>query len=338
MAVFRRDQQIWKILDMLCVSRDPRSLPRRFRDDRFEVFQQADADASKESQVITDVMSLIEGNVGDRRCVTRQTPFTNLDHLTDGTLVAASPDICYGARPEQLDRMVRETLSGRIVPSTQGNLPVAPNYFVEVKGPDGSAAVAQRQITYDMALGERGQVALLAFGETQPVYDQHAHTLGYTYQDGHVRMYATHMIESSVAGAQSEYVMTQVDSYSLTGNPRSFCEGIRACRNGRDWAKQQRDRAIVQANDRAAAQGVRLCSQGDALPFLSEESAVESEGPASQATITNHGSNAPSTDNSDTSADELSIDFRPGKRPKRRRKIRTATSSPPRRESPKRSK
>jgi hypothetical protein len=46
---------------------------------------------------------MIEGNVGDRKCAARQVPFTNLDHLTDGTLVPGNPDLYYGARPEQLD-------------------------------------------------------------------------------------------------------------------------------------------------------------------------------------------------------------------------------------------
>ncbi|KAJ6437509.1 glycoside hydrolase family 79 protein [Purpureocillium lavendulum] len=66
---------------------DDNSEYRTMSDGKFEDFQQADADASKESQVIADVIPLIEGTVGDRRCVARQTPLTNLDHLTDGTLV-----------------------------------------------------------------------------------------------------------------------------------------------------------------------------------------------------------------------------------------------------------
>jgi hypothetical protein len=51
------------------------------------------------------------------RC--RGIPFTNLDHLMDGTLVPGNPDIYYGTRPEQLTRRVRNELSGHIIPSTQ---------------------------------------------------------------------------------------------------------------------------------------------------------------------------------------------------------------------------
>lgn len=55
-------------------------------------------------------------------------PVTNLDHLTDGTLAPGNHDIYYGARPEQLDRRVRDDLSGLIIPSTQHDLPVVPNF------------------------------------------------------------------------------------------------------------------------------------------------------------------------------------------------------------------
>ncbi|OAQ62487.1 hypothetical protein VFPBJ_11424 [Purpureocillium lilacinum] len=304
----------------------PSLSPSQMSDGKFEEFQQADADASKESQVITDVIPLIEGTVRDRKCVARQTPFTNLDHLTDGTLVAASPDLCYGARPEQLDRRVRDVLSGRVVPSTQADLPVAPNFFVEVKGPDGSAAVAQRQIIYDMALGELGQSALLSVGGERPVHDQHALTLGYTYQNGTVRLYAMHMIGPSTSGPRPEFVTTQVNSYSLTGNPKSFREGIMACRNGRDWAKRQRDPAIAQANEKATGLDMRGDCRRDELSLLSDESAAETQDPASQATITDRGSKVTSAYDSDTSADELSIDFRPDKRAKGYDKRRSVIS------------
>uniref|UniRef100_A0A0B7KLR8 Uncharacterized protein n=1 Tax=Bionectria ochroleuca TaxID=29856 RepID=A0A0B7KLR8_BIOOC len=121
--------------------------------DDFKVFKRAQAHASKESQILADVFPFLQGNAGDKRCIGRQIPFNNLDHLTDGTLAAANPDIYHGARPERLLYRLRERLSGQIEPSSQGDLPLAPNFFVEIKGPDGSAAVAQRQINY--ALGQQ---------------------------------------------------------------------------------------------------------------------------------------------------------------------------------------
>jgi hypothetical protein len=98
----------------------------------------------KEKQVIISVISIIEGDIRDAKCVSGGIPFTNLDHLTDGTLVPGNPDIYYGARHEQLDRRVRKELSGHIIPSTQDDLPIAPNFLLAAKGPDGSLAMAGR--------------------------------------------------------------------------------------------------------------------------------------------------------------------------------------------------
>jgi hypothetical protein len=91
-------------------------------------------------------------------------PFTNLDHLTDGILVPDNPDLYYGARPEQLDRRVRDELSGQIVPSSQHDLPTLPNFVLAAKGPDGSIAVARWQASYDGVLGARGLHSLQSYG------------------------------------------------------------------------------------------------------------------------------------------------------------------------------
>ncbi|KAG9249402.1 uncharacterized protein F5Z01DRAFT_631794 [Emericellopsis atlantica] len=281
--------------------------PSRFSGDDFRCFKRANNHATKERQVMTTVMPIIEGAVGDTKCVAGEIPFTNLDHLTDGTLAAANPDRYYGARPEQLRGTVRAQLSGRIIPSTQEDLPIAPNFFVEVKGPDGSAAVAERQLLNVMALGERGQCDLHSFRCSKPMYKNQAHTIGCTYQAGQLKMYATHVVDPSEPGAQPVFVMTQVDSWSLTGNPKSCREGIAAYRNARDWAKKERDQGIEQANHRAADRN--LDDLG--LSVLSEASAAETAELTSQTTLTNHGSNALSIHGSDTSEDELSLDHRP---------------------------
>jgi hypothetical protein len=99
----------------------PSLRPSKFSEEAYEKFVQADADADavKEKQVTTSVIPIIEGDIRDAKCVAGGIPFTNLDHLTDGTLVPGNPDIYYDARPEQLARQVRNELSGRIIPSTQ---------------------------------------------------------------------------------------------------------------------------------------------------------------------------------------------------------------------------
>jgi hypothetical protein len=55
--------------------------------------------------------------------------FTNLEPLTDGTLVGAKPDYYDGARPEQIDKRVRDELGSIIIPSTLQHAPCLPNLF-----------------------------------------------------------------------------------------------------------------------------------------------------------------------------------------------------------------
>ncbi|EQL32384.1 hypothetical protein BDFG_05400 [Blastomyces dermatitidis ATCC 26199] len=95
-------------------------------------------------------------DVGDLKCAGGGYPFGNLAPLTDGTLAQVKPDHFYGARPEQLDCQIRKELSDHIIPSTQCDLPMLANFFLEAKGPDGSLAVTTRQSYYDGALGARG--------------------------------------------------------------------------------------------------------------------------------------------------------------------------------------
>lgn len=113
--------------DILRALRQPRASlsPSRFSNEDFRKFKRADTQASKERQVTTNVIPIIERDVRDGKCVAGEVPFTNLDHLTDGTLVPGNPDLYYGARPEQLDREVRREPDGHIIPSTQQDLPIA---------------------------------------------------------------------------------------------------------------------------------------------------------------------------------------------------------------------
>jgi hypothetical protein len=196
--------------------------------------------------VATTAISIIEGDIGDIRCVGGGYPFDNLAPLTDGTLAAANPDRFYGARPEQLNRQIRNKLSDHIVPSVEDCLPMMPNFFLEVKGPDGTAAVATRQACHDGALGARGMHSLQSYSEGSPVYDNKAYTITSTYLAGTLKMYTTHLTGPK---DRPEYFMTQLNSWSLTGNSETCRQGITAYRNGRDLAKEWRDRFIETANE-----------------------------------------------------------------------------------------
>lgn len=225
------------------------------------------------------VIPTIEGKIGDVKCRSGEIPFTNLDPLMDGTLKPGNPDIYYGARPEQLSRKVRDELNGRIIPLTQHDLPMAPNFFLAAKGPDGSAAVAKRQACYDGALGARGMHSLQLYGRDAPVYDNNAYTMTSTYHDGQLKMYTSHVAPPHSPSGQPQYYMNQLRSFAITDTRDTCAAGLQAYRNGRDWAEKQRNEAIRQANERAnpveAAAPAGDAGASPALSFVTAASETE---------------------------------------------------------------
>lgn len=119
--------------DILAAMAQPRpSLsPSRFSNDDFRRFKRADTHAFKEREITTNVIPLIEGTIANSKCVTGDVPFTNLDDLTEGTIVSGKPALYRGARPEQLDIRIRREQSRKINPSSQSDLPILANFFLE---------------------------------------------------------------------------------------------------------------------------------------------------------------------------------------------------------------
>lgn len=277
----------WEEINQRLTQPRPSLLPSRFSKEEHQEFVQADADAAKEKQVSTSVIPIIERYVGDAKCVSGGIRFTNLDDLTDGTLAPGNPDVYHGARPEQLDRRVRDELSGQIIPSTQDDLPIIPNFFLAAKGPDGSAAVARRQACYDGALGTRGMQSLQSYRQEGAVFDNNAYTITSTYQDGQLKIYTSHPLQSSISGTRPQYCMNLLRSFAMTDTVDTFRQGATAYRNARDWAKEQRENTIREANQRASdsqvetlgidAKSNRISSRGSEItveesPRLSQES------------------------------------------------------------------
>jgi hypothetical protein len=143
------------------------------------------------------------------------------------------------------------TLSGQIIPSTQHDLPIAPNFFLVAKGLDGLLAVAGRQACYDGALGARGMHSLLSYGRDEPVSDNNAYTIMLIYHGGTLKIYTSHPTWPTSPGGRPEYCMIQLNTWGMTGNPKTFRKGAGAFRNARDWGKEQRDKVIQRANERA---------------------------------------------------------------------------------------
>lgn len=243
--------QNWKEINDRLARRRSSLSPSKFSEEAHEKFKRADGHAYKEPQVSSAVIPIIEGEIRDARCVSGGIPFANLDPLTDGRLRPGNPDRYYGARPEQLDRQIRNELSNYIIPTTEEDLPILPNFFLATKGPDGSPAVADRSACYDGALGARGMQSLRSYGQDETVYDDMAYVISTIYQHGHLMIYTSHPSRPTGPGEKPGIFMTQCSTWSLCGDVETFRQGVTAFRNARDWASEQRNEAIRLANERA---------------------------------------------------------------------------------------
>ncbi|EXJ80682.1 hypothetical protein A1O3_06966 [Capronia epimyces CBS 606.96] len=317
-------------------------LPRRslsasnFSDKEHEDFVRMDANAAKEKQVTDSVIPIIRGKIGDSKCVSGGIPFLNLDPLLDMAISPGNPDIYYGARPEQLDRRVRDALGKSIIPSTQDDLPIVPNFFLAVKGPNGTLSVATRQATYDGALGERGILSLQSFGHEELVFDNHAHTMSCLYSSGVLQIFTIHCTPPTSPDGRPSYLMHRLRSVALNDTPGAFRDGATVYRNALDWAKEQRDEAIMHANERANdSQNTILAVETS----LEEVHSLTSEPVLDQADVTEPLDQEPrisSSNKNDTtinSHDSAILSDRPSlsKQPGKRLRRHSLQISPPRR-------
>ena len=256
--------------------------PSRFPDENFDEFAKAEAYARKGRQVTTSVIPPIEGKIKDHKCVSGGIPFNNLDQLLRSTLVTLAngtladmsldnnalvsnnPDLYYGARPEQLDPHVRTELSDHIIPSTQLDFPIAPNFFLAAKGPRGTIEVAGYRACYDSAIGARGMHSLRSYGQDYTAYDNKAYTISSIYYGGTLQMYTSHP-GIGLGGGETEYYMTKLKAWAMTSDSDTFRRGLTAFPNARDWAKEIRDGFITNANERRRRRNDNSKSEGASI-------------------------------------------------------------------------
>ncbi|KAG5977439.1 hypothetical protein E4U55_006752 [Claviceps digitariae] len=285
-----------------------RSLSPSISDQDFETFLNCDDNVITETDVMIKVMPLILGPYLKEKVSAADVRFNNLKPLTDGKLARARPDLFFGDRPETLNPRVREELNHTIIPSTGHNLAL-PNFFLEVKGPGGSSAVALQQACYNGALGARGMQSLRLYSQPQPEYDNKAYTISSTYHSGTLRMYASHPIPPRTPDGKPGYAMTQIRGYCLNSDVDSFRQGVSAFRNAMDWAERQRDVAIEQANKTAAERRSALVNGPDVVTV--NEASGENESTANPTSVLGRRSrsHASPSHGSNTSPDGPSPDL-----------------------------
>lgn len=216
----------------------------------FEIFLNAHWKAKNEAEVVESVIPIIMGKPDERSRPVINKMFRNLDSLTDDTIPSAKPDFCCGALPDDLHPSIRSELDRLIVP--RRDMPILPNFFLEVKGPGGCPSVANRQARHDGAIGARAMHILQNHMQEEPIYDDNAYSFSSTYQDGHLVLFAHHLTAPTTPGGRPEYHMTQLKSYALTNDTKTFIQGVTALRKLLDLAESHRDDFIKAANSRHA--------------------------------------------------------------------------------------
>ncbi|OAQ59447.1 hypothetical protein VFPPC_10506 [Pochonia chlamydosporia 170] len=248
--------------------------PSQFTEEQFETFQRKNEDVVFESDVMADVIPIISGSC---RIPSKQNVlFTELEPLTTSNAVRPKPDHFDGADLADLSVEVRndDEVRQRVIPTNHASVPVAANFFIEAKGPDGNASVAQRQACYDGAYGARAMHTLQNYGTSNESYDGKAYTYSSTYHPatGTLQLYAHLVTAPTETGGRPEYHMTQLDTWGMTGNIQTFRRGATAFRNARDLARSHRDQFIHAANWRHASQDAQ---QNDENGLIANDSPQE---------------------------------------------------------------
>ena len=274
----------WAEINKRLAQPRPSLSPSQFTEAAFEAFQQTNEEALSENKVMSKVFPLITGTADIPS--QENLRFTNLKDLTDGSITQAQPDFYDGARPEELNKRIREELGPYITPSTNTSIPCLPNFFAEGKGPKGLTDISKNQAMYDGALGARGVHELRSYVGQETLFDNNAYTITSTYHhNGLLTLYTIHPTLSEGSTNPTEYRMTQLNGWSMTGNPDTFRQGASALRNARDWAEERRKELIAAANGKlpdtehldlvSSTQSCVSASSNEATHLESETSAEE---------------------------------------------------------------
>ncbi|POS83525.1 hypothetical protein EPUL_003886 [Erysiphe pulchra] len=219
----------------------------------FELFKRSIIRAKNESEVVKYLVPILEGGILVENQGSKHITFSNLEPLTDANieqraLLEGTPDRCYGSPFEQLCKEVREDLNSKVVPTAEKTNPIAPNFFLELKGPEGYQKTADLQAQHYEAWGERGQIALRSWGHDASVLDGKAHTIACTYFSRMLIFYSIHAVKSLDIDVRIEHFMHIIDGFFMDA---SVFNAIAAYQKLQDYAEEKRNEAIELANTRA---------------------------------------------------------------------------------------
>jgi hypothetical protein len=147
----------------------------------------------------------MEKNIENVKYISEFFFFTNFDHLTNGILIFDNPNIYYSARSEQFNRRVCDEFNNYIISLTQHDLPIAPNFFLAVKGTDEFLVMAGRQTNYDNALDARNIHNLQLYKQEKSIFDNNVYIISLSYHDNQLKIFTNHFSQLISSENRSEY-------------------------------------------------------------------------------------------------------------------------------------
>lgn len=263
-------------LNMGELKRMLRNEPIACSETEYRTFTRKLSRARNESKTRAVLFPLLGGDEEGQYAHEEEMLCHNLEPLVPG-IADAKPDYMDGSLASSMKKEVRQSLSQLIVPANLC-MPILPNFFLEVKGPEGSWLVLRRQILHDGCLGARGIHSLNSWGREE-CFNGKASTISVSFYLGILQIYCTHPVQQKEGTA---FHTNRIGNYYLDKDPESLAEGLTAFRNARAWAKTQRDAAISELNSRL--------DNGSSSAILASSSSSATIGPLQQFPSTNNNS------------------------------------------------
>lgn len=227
--------------ELVAIMKRPASKPvsREILNSEYEKIFKSIGQATSEDMVKTNVFTKIRGNDDEKYPNTMNKLCTGWARLfPDIKLSRAKPDYLEGLSSDSESRLLRQQLKAYVAPLENG--PCLPNFFLEMKGPDGTIECAMRQALYDGALGARGMLYARRAATTDNEFDEVAYTFSGLYASDNLRLYAHWLTQPLGVNTGHHYHMYTLGQFFLTTSAEDFQTAVMAFQNLRDYAAQLR--------------------------------------------------------------------------------------------------
>ncbi|PLB35807.1 uncharacterized protein BDW47DRAFT_133291 [Aspergillus candidus] len=174
----------------------------------------------------------------------------DLERLNE-CLIRASPDMYDGAKESTLNAEILHKLRPVLQTEKDGG-PILPNFFFDCTEAEGRQSVGKLQALHSGVYGARAFHRLQCFlqgEEAAPIYDGNAYTIAVVMVGYHLCFYCIAPCPPTSPTRQTDYKMWLFREINMKRGYKPFLTALAAFKNCREWAHQQRNRLISEAND-----------------------------------------------------------------------------------------